>query len=81
MTALPLYQLLGIPLVGLLNNVALYTPLSTRLDSQMASLRGDVGAGFESLEKLFDAKLSRVEETIDPRLRHLEGSLTRDLGV
>ncbi len=55
-------------LVGTLLNYARLNELNTGI----TEFRADMRDRFDHMEKLFDAKLSRVEEVIGARLKHLE---------
>ena len=69
MTDQQLYLAVGLPIVA---NAGIVLLGFTLLRGEMVSRFESVYRRFESLEKLFDAKLSRVKEVLDPRLKHLE---------
>ena len=69
MTDFQLYLAIGVPI---LFNVLGFTLLSARINDQrddtgtrINELRSEMRDRFDHMEKLFDAKLSRVEEVID----------------
>jgi hypothetical protein len=71
MSDLQRYLLVGLPL--LFNSLGFLLVSNRISDANVISdLRSDMRDRFEHMEKLFDQKLSRVEEVLDARLRHLE---------
>lgn len=69
MTDQQLYLAAGLPIVA---NAGIVFLGFTLLRGEMVSRFENVYRRFESLEKRFDAKLSRLEKVVDARLKHLE---------
>lgn len=83
MTDLQLYILIGIPLVALLSNTALYihlssrvTSLEARMDSRILSLESHMDARFNSMETRLDLILGKVTD-LDTRVSVLEDRSAR----
>jgi hypothetical protein len=66
MTNIQLYLALGIPLVV---NAAMFGLLVMYMNSRFDS----INRRFDDMRDLWRAELHRVEEVLDPRLKHIEG--------
>jgi hypothetical protein len=77
MTNAQFYFALGVPLIGILVNIAAITILGTMLSSRISSVETMLGSRISSVEAMFSSRIAGIETMVGSRLSSVEDRLVR----